>query len=131
MKTMIDNYSIPFEFENVYHGFAVSKGILFAKESSLRFEFQTSDNIVNILKSDIKQIDVNYLQIATIVFQKKIFSRKIIININSMRVLSQFPNSPSELILKISKENTDKAKEIINYIILKINEKKLEYLENN
>jgi hypothetical protein len=131
MQKMLDEFLLPFEFEDMYYGLASSKGILIGKENYLRFEFQISDNIINLLKSNVKIIDVNYLQIGSVTLQKKMFSRRIFFNFNSMKVLSQFPSSPSELVLKISKQNTKQAESLINYIILRRNEKKLEYLENS
>lgn len=127
---MLRQYILPFEFEDMYHGLAECKGLLKLAEDFLHFEFQTKDKIINLIKSDVKNVKIDYLQIGNIEFQKKMFSSQIIIHLNSMEVLSYFPNSPSELILKIKKANRELAKQMINKINVKIGEKKLEKLEN-
>lgn len=128
---MCDDIILPFEFEDVYHGFAVSKGLIKINKDYLIFEYQISDNFFSLIKSDVKTVNIPHKKIINVQLKKNWFSTKLLFSFNSISVLNQFPSSPKELILKIKKDNRQLAESLISRINLRISEIKLENLDKS
>ena len=75
-KRKVKKTSVPFRIKHVYEGLADTSGILILDDESLRFQFQTKDTILGVIKSDIKDLKIDLLYVEEIEFKKSITIQK-------------------------------------------------------
>jgi hypothetical protein len=106
--------SVPFTIESVFQGFAETQGILSVDGTDLKLEFQTSDNILGLLKSGVREVRLPLDKVEEIRFRKWLFSCSIIIRMAEMRVASEVPNfKQGEIRLSISRKHRQAAEDLV------------------
>lgn len=129
---ILKHTAIPFEISDVYEGLAKCSGLMKADDKALTLEFQTEDAMFGFLKSDIKNVRIKFLDLSLIEFKKGWFSSKIIIKTNSFDYLKDFPKIvESGVVLKISNNHKDIAREFVSDVMLRASEEKLDDLEKD
>jgi hypothetical protein len=124
--------SVPFRITEVYHGFAECHGILHLSEKGLVLEFETRDSILELIKSNLKRVFIDYNALKKMEFKKTIFSTKILLKAYSMQTFSQIPDSKDATIeLKIEKNNREDALELFSKASLFLAEAKLKSIERS
>ena len=109
--------TVPFSIRNVFQGFAESEGILSADSTHLRFEFQIKDNVVGLLKSDLKSVAVPLESVEEISFRKGWFGFSLIIRVAEMRTMSELPNIKcGEIALSIAKRHSKAAADFVSSV---------------
>ncbi|HEY3862710.1 MAG TPA: hypothetical protein VGO59_12565 [Verrucomicrobiae bacterium] len=105
--------TVPFELDNAFW-FAETEGILSADEAGLNLEFRTSDSVIGIIKSDVRQVTLPMDSIAAVIFKKGIFESRIIIRVSQMRAAADIPGfQQGELALSISRKHRPAAEELV------------------
>jgi len=102
-----------FETEDSNHGLSTTRGFSWFSEDVLMFEYQVSDSIFEILKSELKELTVPFAQIETISFKNSWFSGgKILVELGSLKNIDKTPFlEDAVLCLEIERKNKDTAKE--------------------
>lgn len=94
------------------NGFSEVSGSLSFDDDNLKFEFQ--NNFFGLVKGEVYDVKIPFSQIEDIEFVKKLFSRKIIISVNSLRNLDKFPLLDEYVIkIPVKKKNIEKANEFV------------------
>lgn len=110
------------------NGFSEVSGSISFDESNLIFEFQ--NNYLGLVKGEVSEIKIPFNQIEDIEFEKKFFSRKITISVNSLKNLDKFPLIQEYLIkIPVKKKFMDKAKEFVIKSNFELGQYKLSKLE--
>ena len=124
-----NSQAIPFESVDYNHGLQVAKGLLKLTESGIELEYQVQDSFVGVIKSDVKNLHLDYKDLDSIEFKKGWFSAKIILKATSMRVLQDLPgNELGECKLKVKRKHKDKAQQTISRARVALSEFKLDQL---
>ena len=84
--------SLPFRIENIFAGFARVNGIIRLEGDSVEIEFQAMDNLVRMIKSNIKSLSVPVTDIEEIYFNKSIWGNKLILRTSKLTAISEVPN---------------------------------------
>jgi hypothetical protein len=111
--------SVPFTIQNVFQGFAETEGILSIDNADLKMEFQTSDNILGLLKSGVREVKLSLDKIEEITFRKRWLGCSLIIRMTEMRGASEVPNfSQGEILLSVAKKHSQAASDLVAAIQL-------------
>ncbi len=111
--------SVPFTIQNVFQGFAETEGILSIDNTDLKLEFQTSDNILGLLKSGVREVRLPLDKVEEITFRKRWLGCSLIIRVAEMRGAAEVPNfSQGEILLSIGKKHSQAASDLVSAIQL-------------
>jgi hypothetical protein len=115
------NSTVPFTMDNPLW-LAETEGILSADEADLKFEFRTSDAVMGLIKSDIREVKLPLDRIEGITFRKEWLSGgSITIRVNEMRAASELPAfKEGEVVLKVARKHRETAAELVSSVQLAI-----------
>jgi hypothetical protein len=109
--------TVPFKIHNVFEGLAETEGILSADGTDLILEFRTSDALIGLLKSNVRQVVLPMAGIEEITFRNGWFRRRLVIRVAEMRVASDIPNfKQGEIKLPIAKRHSQAAAELVSSV---------------
>lgn len=121
---------LPFRIESIYSGFANCTGLLILKSDKIIFEFQTTDNFVGLIKSNINNVELTISKIESVEGKFGLFSSRVSVRAYSMSFLKDIPGSKQgEIVLKIKKRDREKAKELVQQIKFMIANYRLDTLD--
>ena len=102
--------------------FAESEGILSADGTDLTFEFRTSDAVMGIIKSDIREVKLPLDRIEAITFRKEwLAGGSINIRVNEMRAVSDLPGfKQGEVVLSVVRKHRETAAELVSSVQLAV-----------
>lgn len=123
-------FSIPFSLPDAYGGMADADGILGFDGNTLRLEFQVKDAIFGIVKSGVKEIELDVSEVASIQFKRKVFRGQILLRSHSVNAVSEIPGQKGgELKITVKKRYCDDAEELISNLRLAVTEARLKALD--
>jgi hypothetical protein len=127
---MNDHYAVPFSIEGVNSGFTAVNGLAKVEDKALKLEFQSTDAIIGLVKSELKVKSIPFSSIRKIEFKKGWFSAKMIIQTKSMSDLKDVPGAKSGFLeLKIKKAHKHEAVELNSHFQLEFSEYRLAQME--
>lgn len=101
---------VQFRTDDPKLGLTQAIGFIWEERDGIHIEYQISDNILNVIKSDLKNIFIPYGQIDEIVFKKPWLSKgKIIVSLSSLKGLDKIMFLETTT-LKISVKRDQKSK---------------------
>ena len=107
--------AVPFSIDGAFQGFADTQGILSVDGPDLKLEFQTTDNLVGLLKSDTREVRLPLDTVQQITFHKGWFRRSVIIRVSEMRRASEIPNyDQGEIVLSIARKHSQIAADFVS-----------------
>jgi hypothetical protein len=113
----MDKLSLPFSIKHVLAGFARVYGVLKLEENTILLEFQTVDNIVKVLKSDVKNYSIPIADVEEIDFKKSIWGNKLTLRASKLNDIKDVPNQESgEIKLSIEGKYTEQALNLVKQI---------------
>ncbi len=81
---------VQFKTDDPKLGLTQAIGFIWEEREGLHIEYQISDNILNVLKSDLKDVFIPYSQVAGIVYKKSWFGGgKVIVSLSSLKGLDK------------------------------------------
>ena len=100
--------------------FAETEGILSADDTDVKFEFRTSDAVLGVIKSDIREVKLPLDRIEGITYRKQWLSgASIIIRVNEMRAASDLPSfKQGEVVLSVERKHRESAAEFVSSVQL-------------
>lgn len=109
--------TVPFTIRNVFQGFAETEGILSVDGTDLKLEFQTTDAVVGLLKSGVREVRLPLDGVEEIAFRKGWFGCSLVVRVAGMRGASEVPNfKHGEFVLSISKKHSQAAADLVSSI---------------
>lgn len=125
------HHSVSFTIEGTNGGFSNVEGLLRLGNHALILEFQTSDAIFGVIKSDLKSVTIPFSQIRKVEYGKKWFSTHIEIAVMTMRSLDGVPGAKAgHLKMKIRKENRSDAVQFNSTLQMLLSEYRLSESED-
>lgn len=123
---------VPFKLKDLYHGFAESEGLIKSDNDNLIFEFQTKDNIIGVIKSDVKIVKIPLKEVYSIAIKKNFFYTKLIITFSNLSSTKLLPGGAQrELILSIEKKSRDECIQLVSKVNVLLAELRLKDIEKN
>jgi hypothetical protein len=118
---MIESHShVPFVLE-AYGGFAEVHGLMHLESNSLILEFQIQDSILNVLRSEVREVHIPLEAIESISYKQGWLRSKFIIKTYKVRTLKDVPSSDKgEVILRIKRQDRKKAARLASDLKLKL-----------
>ena|ERR1017187_8247759 len=111
--------TVPFKIRNVLQGFAEAEGILSVDGTDLKLEFRTTDTLIGLLKSGVREVKLPIDGIEEIAFRKGLFGCSLSIRVAEMRGASAVPNfKQGEILLSIAKKHSKAAAELVSSVQL-------------
>ena len=106
--------------------FAETEGILSADDTDLKFEFRTSDAVLGVIKSDIREVRLPLDRIESITFRKQwLAGCSIMIRVSEMRAASDLPGfKQGEVELSIERKHREVTAEFVSSVQLALAAKK-------
>ncbi|MFT5819331.1 MAG: hypothetical protein ACI8ZM_000554 [Crocinitomix sp.] len=81
---------VQFKTDDRKLGLTQAIGFIWEERDGIHLEYQVSDNILNVLKSDLKNVFIPYSQIEDIIYRKSWLSKgKIIVSLSSLKGLDK------------------------------------------
>tara|TARA_B110000037_G_C17127730_1_gene509123 strand:- start:6077 stop:6460 length:384 start_codon:yes stop_codon:yes gene_type:complete len=81
---------VQFRTDDPKFGLTQAIGFIWEDRDGIHIEYQVSDIILNVIKSDLKDVFIPYSQIASIVYKKSWLGKgKIIISLSSLKGLDK------------------------------------------
>jgi len=117
--------TIPFTMDNPLV-FAETEGILSFDETGLKFEFRTSDAVLGLVKSDIREVRIPVDSIEEITFRKRFLSGgSIIVRVSEMRSAADLPAfKEGEVELSIDRKRREAAANFVSSVQLALTARK-------
>ena len=102
--------TLPFRVPDLFAGFAEGKGLAKPGPAELTLELVVKDTVVNVIKSDVKQISVPRAEIASVSLRRGWFGAKVLIRVKSLSWLADLPGCEGgEVWLYIARRDRDLA----------------------
>jgi len=126
------SYTIPFTSVIGELGLSEAHGLMkFSAKTGLVLEFQVKDAFIGIIKSAVREIQLDWDDIADFQIKKKWFSVIVTIRVNKMSIFQDLPATKSgELKAKIKKEDYESVRNLQSSLMLILSEKKIERLDS-
>lgn len=120
-----------FETDNANHGLTQARGFAWYTKTGLMFEYQVSDTVFEVMKSDLKELFVPYEQIQDIKWKKSWFTGGVVyIRLNSLKDLDQVPFlEETELCLELERKEKVAGKEFAVNSALQLADFRIEQLD--
>jgi hypothetical protein len=124
---------LKFETEDSNFGLTQARGFAWHNHEGLMFEFQVLDSILEVVKSEVKELFVSYNQIEKIYYEKEWFSGGFVyIELNSLKNLDKIPFlEETELCLELERKEKDKGKEFAVNAQLALSNYRLNQMDND
>ena len=109
---------VPFSIGDIWAGFGECKGLLKDEGDNLLLEFQITDSVTGILKSDVKAVRVARDDLVGVTVTRGWLGKswlgiKIIIQTSDMETLKEVPGmSQGRVELKIARKDADDAEKL-------------------
>jgi len=121
---------VPFTLE-AYGGFAEAHGLMHLEGNSLILEFQLQDSLLNVLRSDVREVRIPLEAIESITFKRGWLGAKFTIKTYKVRTLKDVPSSnKGEVTLQIKRQDRGKATRLAADLELKLLEHQIDRLES-
>jgi hypothetical protein len=113
----MNRLSFPFSIKHVFAGFARVYGVLRLEENTIVLEFQTVDNLVKVLKSEVKNFSIAIDDVEEIDFRKSIWGKKLTLRVSNLNNIKNIPNQEAgEIKLSIENKYTEQALDLVKQI---------------
>ena len=107
------------------------KGLFRTTNENIVLEFDERDGFVGMVKSDLKEVEIPYSEIESIILIKNLFRTKIELVGKSMKIFQEVPGSTQgTLHLKVRRKDRMRAEKAISNARLKLSEFKLKELDD-
>lgn len=106
---------VQFKIDDLGIGITQAKGFLWSDKEGVHFEYQVSDNIIEVYKSNVNDAIIPYSQIANIEYKKAFFGGgKILIQLNSIKNVDRIPFIKDALIkIPLKRDQKENAAEFV------------------
>ncbi|KAA3662397.1 MAG: hypothetical protein DWQ10_02510 [Calditrichaeota bacterium] len=124
--------NLPFKIPSLYADLGEAEGTLSFERDVLTIEIQTSDSIIGLLKSGVKEFNIPLSELSEVQFTAKLFSNKLHIRSKKMSTLADIPGyEKGELQLTIARKHKDTAENFVVDLQIRIQEENLKKMESD
>ncbi|MCA9734932.1 MAG: hypothetical protein H6696_16990 [Deferribacteres bacterium] len=124
--------SLPFRIPSLYADLGKAEGTLSFEHDALTIEIQTSDSIIGLLKSGVKEFTVPLSEVSEVLFKSTLFSNKIYLRGKKMSTFANVPGyEKGELLLTIARKHKETAANFVVDLQIRIQEINLKKMESD
>jgi hypothetical protein len=115
------NPSVPVTMESSWAGLASNSGLLRLEADTLILEFETKDDVLQMLKSGVKRVAVSLAEVDACRWKPGWFGGKIELSVRSMSVLTGIAGaSQGRVALGVARKDRDKALGLVSNVELSL-----------
>ena len=130
MDRFEDSVTLPFTIPGVFQGLASVAGLLHIGEGALRMEFRVTDAIFGLLRSRVRDIELELTDIESVSFRDGWFRKRIVIQTRRLGIISDLPGGEAGVIvLHVQRRHRERIRECVSRISLGISEARLRAIE--
>jgi hypothetical protein len=112
-----EQINVPFTLPEMFAGFVAGNGLAKATPTELTLEFVVQDNVLNLLKTGVKEIHIPRSEIDWIQHKRGWFGDKVNVRVKSLRWLADLPGCDNaEVSLRISRRDRARAGELVQIL---------------
>ena len=109
--------TLPFTVPNLVGGFAEGRGLAKVSPSELILEFVVKETVLEVFKSDMKEIHIPRSEVDVVQFKRGWFGAKVRIRLKSMKWLADLPGCDNgEVTLHVARRERDQAAEFVQLL---------------
>src|ERR1041385_6689777 len=109
--------TLPFRVPNLVGGFAESKGLAKASPSQLILEFVVKDTVLDLFKSNVKEVHIPHSEIDAMRLKRSWFGGKVFIRLKSLKWLAELPGCDNgEITLHVARRDQDRAADFVEML---------------
>jgi hypothetical protein len=109
--------NLPFKVHNLLAGFAEGNGLAKARPSELTLEFVIKDSLINLFRSNVKEIRIPQSEIDSIRHKPGLFGDRVRIRVKSLKLLEQLPGcTDGEVTLHVARRNRAEAGNLVQLL---------------
>ncbi len=109
--------TLPFRVPNLVGGFAEGKGLAKASSTQLILEFVVKDTVLDLFKSNVKEVHIPQSEIDAMGLKKGWFGGKVFIRVKSLKWLADLPGCDNgEVILHVARRDQDRAVDFVKML---------------
>ena len=98
-------------------GLLESDGLISFADDTLKIEYQTTDSVLGIFKTSVKEVDVSVEDIRQARVERKMFGSELVLQGSSLRIFRNLPgNTGGDLRIKINRQSQLAAQNIVEGI---------------
>ena len=106
--------TVPFKAPEMFAGLVESSGIAKATPLELTLEFVVKDGVLNLIKTDVKEVRIPRAEIGAIYLKRGLFNDKLIIRVKSLAVLQDFPGCDNcDITLRVARRDRGQSSDIV------------------
>lgn len=119
--------SVPFKIKKVLDGWAEASGLLVLDGGALCFQFQTKDAVLGLLKSGVREVRVDLVDVAEASYRRKMLGAGVLtVRLASMKLAEGLPGQESGAVqLLITRANATAAQDLASSVNLEAAEARL------
>src|SRR3974390_1473710 len=112
-----ETITLPFAVPDLFAGFAEGRGLAKASQAELTLELVVKDNLLNVLKSSVKEVHIPRTEIDAVRLKRGWFGAKMHIRVKSMKWLADLPGCGSgEVTLQVARKDRDRAEDFVKLL---------------
>ena len=109
--------TLPFTVPDLFAGLAEVKGLAKASPAEVVLEFLVADTVINLIKSDVKEVRVPRAEVALVRLKRGWFGAKVYIRLKSMKWLAELPGCEhGEITLRVARPDRDTAASFVQVL---------------
>jgi hypothetical protein len=98
-------------------GLMESDGLISFADNKLRVEYQTTDSVLGVFKTSVKEVEVSVEDIRHARIDRKMFGSELVLQGSSLRIFRNMPgNTGGDLRIKINRQSQLAAQNLIEGI---------------
>ena len=109
--------TLPFTVPNLVAGFAEGKGLAKASRSQLILEFVVKDTVLDLFKSNVREVLIPQPEIDAMRLKRGWFGGKVFMRFKSLKWLADLPGCDNgEVILHVARGDRDRAVDFVKML---------------
>jgi hypothetical protein len=111
--------SVPVTLPESWGGLATSTGILRLDRDALVLEFETKDGVLEVLRSDVRRLELPLAELEACTWRPGWFSARIEIAVHHLEALRQAPGAEAgKLVLHVARADRSRASALVTQVSL-------------
>jgi hypothetical protein len=105
---------VPFKVPDLFGGLAEGRGIATATPLELRLEFRVKENVLNLIKSSVKEVRIPRAEIGSIRLKRGLFRDKLSVRVKSLTALEDLPGCDNcDITLLVARRDREQSDDMV------------------
>src|SRR5689334_2634732 len=112
--TSMQSAMVPFKLPELFAGLVKGNGIARATPLELQLEYVVKDGVLNLVKTNVKELRIPRSEIESINLKCGLFNDKLVVRVKSLATLQDLPGCDScDLTLRVARRDRNQAGDVV------------------